>query len=109
MKQMFVDNLVYVITIYIGVPDIVRVDYNHRPLCAAPHTARLVCPVFALGMNPHLLEPLLGMFVHPLGAMLVAAWSAILGLVGAEEEVSFVVTLCIVDVIAHGLQYTIPV
>ena len=49
------------------------------------------------------------MFVHPLGAMLVAAWSAILGLVGAEEEVSFVVTLCIVDVIAHGLQYTIPV
>jgi len=47
--------------------------------------------------------------MHPLGSMLIAAWGAILSLVGTEEDVSFVVTICIVHVIAHGLQYTIPV
>src|SRR5205085_3832421 len=90
VHQVLVDDLVDVLLVHARVPDFLRIHDHHRALVAAVQAAGLVDPDLALAVELELLDALLGVFLHRLGAVARAAVFGSLALVEAEEDVVFV-------------------
>src|SRR5690349_18408782 len=91
VHEVLVDDLVDVVLVHVGVPDLLGIDDDDRPFLAAVEAARLVDADHALAVELELLDALLGVFLHRLGAMAGAAVLGRIALVEAKEDVVLVV------------------
>src|SRR5687768_766606 len=92
---MLLDDLVDVLLVDVGIPDLLGVHDHHRALLAAVHAAGRVDAREPGAVQPELLHALLGVLLHRLGAVAGAAVLGRLALVEAHEDV--------VLVEAHGI------
>src|SRR4030067_2789880 len=91
MHQMFVNDLVDVILIHIGVPNAFGINRDHRPLGAAIHAAGVVHAAFSGAGKLKRFDFPLGVIAHGLRALGGAAGLAVLALIHTKKNVGFVV------------------
>src|SRR5688500_15458659 len=89
--EVLLDDLVDVLLVHVRVPGLLGVDHHHRSQLAAVEAAGLVDAHLALAGELELLDALLGVLLHRLGAVAGAAILGGLALVEAEEHVVLVV------------------
>ena len=99
IDQMLVNDLVHILLVHIGVPGLVRIDDDYRPLAATTQATRIIDTYPTLVAKPQRLDPLLGVIAHRLGIMVLTASGTILALIGAKEDM--------VLEIGHGLSAVI--
>src|ERR1035437_9528500 len=92
MLPVFLDDLVDVMLVDIGVPDFFRVHHDAGAFLAAVEATRLVDARVAFPGEPEFLHALLGVVAQRTRALVVAADPAALALVAAEENVVGVIT-----------------
>ena len=86
------NNLVNVALIYVGVPNIIWVDDQHRALGTTIQTAGEVDAHLALAIQIQLLDAILGVTANALRVVLIATRAAVVALVDTEKNVMPVVT-----------------
>lgn len=86
MQQMFVDDLVDIFFIGVGVPDIIGIDDDGRSQGTAPQTAGHICPHAAFMMNTQLLGALFHIIAHTLRVEIAATRLTGGTLIGAKED-----------------------
>ena len=91
IDQMFFDDLVNIIPVHIGIPDILGVYDDDRPFFTTIETTRCVDPHPAPAGKPKLLAALLGIVAHCLRIKMLATCAAISPFIGTEEYVITIV------------------
>ena len=96
--QVFIDDLVQVLPVQVGVPDIIRVHDQHRSLFTTIQAPRRIDSDTARTGDTKLLAALLDIIAHGRGIKTLAAGAAVGTQVRTEEDV--------VTIIRHGPNHT---
>src|SRR3989344_3813585 len=91
MDQMFVNNLVNVVMVNVGVPRTLRINHDYRPFLAAIEATGAVHADTALSMQPQRFDPLLGVIAHALGIVVRAAGGTVVPTVHTKKHMVTVV------------------
>ena len=89
--QMFINNLIYIFAIYIGIPDRFRVNSEHRAFCTTIQTAGSIYPHPAPAGKTQFLATLLGIIAQPLRTKALATFTAINPQVCAKKDMVLVI------------------
>src|SRR5436190_1460496 len=103
--EVLLDDLVDIGAVDIGVPDRLRVHHDAGPFLAAIQAPRLIHPHLTRTCEAQFLDPFFCVVAHSACAFVVAAGLAVLALVAAEKNVSFVVAHFDRNVKAYGQLY----
>ena len=105
MNQVLFDDLINIGFIDKGVPDLLGVDHDHRPLATAIETTGAVDTHLARLVNAQLLTTLLGVAAHRLGVEVLTAAPTVFALIDAEKDVMLIKThMLYIDVVDISLE-----
>ena len=90
--NVFENDFVDVALVYVGVPNVIWIDDQHRPLGTTVQTAGEVDTHLALAIEIELLDAILGVAANTLRVVLIATRAAVVALVDTEKDVMPVVT-----------------
>jgi hypothetical protein len=90
-NQMLVDDFIDIVRIDIGVPGALRINHHDRAFFASVETTGLVDADFSRTAQIHFLDTLLGVLLRNLRAFVKAARASGISLIGAKENVLFVI------------------
>ena len=74
---MFTNNLIYIFAIYIGIPDRLRINSEHRAFCTTIQATGSIYPYPALAGKAQFLATLLGIIAQPLRTKALATLTPI--------------------------------
>ncbi len=87
---MAVDDLVQIVPIDVGVPDVVRIDHDDRAGFATPHAAGLVDPDLPVTVYAKRLQALLDVVARLVGAVVLAALFYYIVSTSRSAELSYI-------------------
>ena len=87
-------DLIDVFAVNIGVPDVLRIDYDHRPGLASTQATGGIHSDATLAAQPQLFDFRLGVIAYFGGIALPAAHFAGLALIGTEKHMILIMRHC---------------
>jgi len=88
---MLVDYLVYIVPIYIGVPNALRIDDQDRSFTASIQTTSLIDANLAFSALPQFLDALFGVIPRLTGLAVFTTLPAVFSLIDTNKDMSLVV------------------
>lgn len=106
-EQMLVNNLINILLIHVGVPDIVRIDNDHRPLFTAVETScRINSNRAFFSSYPQFFTTFFSVVTHFLRIKILATLTAVLPLISAEKHMMAIIRHYSILMADRELYYT---